>query len=126
MRSRNEDAEILFWVHLVLFTRGVYRCDIGPLGRVASKLYAYSGENPLIFIENVHSCCDLDRRLMYAGKVFNRCVYMQNKNVLIQRQQFVPPLKVTNVKTFHDCGDLENKVKVQRMTCNTKSCHSAS
>ena len=32
-----------------------------PLGTVVPKIYPYSGENPLIFIENVYCCCDLDK-----------------------------------------------------------------
>ena len=34
--------------------------------------------------------------------------------------------KVSNIKIVSDHGDLENKVKVKLMMCNTKSCHNAS
>ena len=35
--------------------------DIEPLVSVVSKLYAFSGENPLVSILNVCCCYDLDR-----------------------------------------------------------------
>ena len=43
-----------------------------------------------------------------------------------QRWQFVPLLKVSNVKTFNDRRELEKKVKFNPMTCNKRSCHYAS
>ena len=33
---------------------------MGPLGTVVSKLYAYSGKDLLISLENVYCCCELD------------------------------------------------------------------
>ena len=61
IKSRNENAVIFFWIYLVVFTGGVCRSKMGPLGPVVSKLHDYSGENPLFSIENVYCCCDLDK-----------------------------------------------------------------
>ena len=46
---------------LTVFTQGVHRSDMGLLGSVVSRLYAYSDETPLISIESVYCYCDLDR-----------------------------------------------------------------
>ena len=58
---------------------------MGPLGPVVSKLYDFSGENILICIENINSCCDLDRDqtdpVDVCGVVFNRCIYTPDKNL---------------------------------------------
>ena len=50
-----------FWVCFVVFTFGVDRYDIRPLGPVVSKPYAYSGEDLLISIKNDYFYYDLDR-----------------------------------------------------------------
>ena len=33
--------------------------------------------------------------------------------------------KISNVKECYDFGDLENKMKIEFMICNTKFCHHA-
>ena len=61
IKSQNDDAVTLFWVCLVVFTRGVHRSDMGFLGPMVSNQCAFSGENPWISIESVYCCCDLER-----------------------------------------------------------------
>ena len=127
IKSRNENAVTLFYVCLVVFNWGVYRSDMGPLSPVVSKPYAYSDENPLISTENVNCYCDLDRGQTDLGEVcWVGLQQMYLKIFQTQRWQFVPPSKVSTVKTFCGPGDLKNKVKVKLMTRNKRSCHCAS
>ena len=71
IKSKNENAGTLFYIWLAVFTWGVHRSDMEPLGAVVLKIFAYLGENSLISIVNVHSCFDLDRVqtdiLVYVG-----------------------------------------------------------
>ena len=44
---------------------------------------------------------------------------LRTKVFQTQRWQFVPFSKGSNVKTFYDCGDLENKAKIKPMILPT-------
>ena len=46
---------------LVVFTKCIQKSNMEQLSPVIFKLYAFSGENPLISTENVFYSCDLDR-----------------------------------------------------------------
>ena len=95
---------------------------MGPLGPMVSKLYAYSDETPLISLKISTIAVTFSEVkliwLMYVGQVFNRYIYTHDENHPNPKMTLVPLSKVSNVKTFYDFGDLENKVKVKIVTCS--------
>ena len=117
IKSRNEDTVAVFWVCLVVFTRGVHKSVARILGPVVSKLYAYSIENPLLLW--------VWQRSYWSGSCMFGSSLIDTSTLMIkifhtQRWQCVPLWNVSNVKTFCDHGDLDNKVRVKLVTCNEK------
>ena len=79
----------------------------------------------MVFIENVLTCCDLDRgqtdMVLVCWVVLMDVSTLMIKNLLRPETTVCARFKVSNVNIFHD--HLENKVNVKLMTSNKRFCH---